>query len=171
MAYSTVNPCLCTPPTTCDTPTTPSCATGECICFCDILILPTDIEAVACGQAGTISLLGQESDTTACGETTPVFTLLGFDGTFFSNAFIDTIDIISSVTLTWVPLEGAPNVTGNIVFQVSCGDLAKIVTVTIGRKNLCLNVVCPDGQICEECTGNCVEDPSGFGNIVVEINE
>lgn len=52
-----------------------------------------------------------------------------------------------------------------ITYRAKCDSsiLSATGTVNICTTNLCQGVVCPDGQECESCTGNCVDTVSDLG--------
>jgi hypothetical protein len=145
----TTNPCFnCCSPTA---PTNP-CPSGDCICFCDIYISPNDDLAVPCGQLGTLDVTTYPKNTEVC-DTTPLkYVLMYSDADFFESAALTEQGV-----LTWTPSVDYTTVSGNLVFKVMCGGLAKLVTVTISRKNPCEDVICAASLSCNQCTGVCVD--------------
>lgn len=143
----TTNPCFSCPGMP---PKKTKCKIGNCICFCDVYISPKDSLAVPCNTRGNLELDTYDKDISVCMGNTAKYALMYFDGSFFTD-----VTLTDDGALTWVPAGGVSQHTGNIIFKLYCGELAKLVTVTIGRKNLCSSVHCPDGMVCDPCTGLC----------------
>jgi hypothetical protein len=139
------------------------CKPGDCICFCDIYISPKADEAVICSQTGTINLFDYPNDTTVCDADLQKYQLMIFDEDFYTSASISENGV-----LTWVPAPNSTTKTGVLVFKILCGDLAKLVTVTIGRKSNCTGVICPSGEYCNDCSGECA--PQTNTNFDLKVN-
>lgn len=154
---ATSNPCFscCNPYSP---PQTSICKAEDCICFCDIYISPKADEAVICGVQGTVDLNDYPNDTEVCGLDTVKYALMYFDAAFFTAAAITEGGV-----LTWTPDGNALTKTGQLVFKVMCGHLARLVTVTIGRRSNCEGVNCPSGMRCNDCSGLCL--PIGALNL------
>ena len=160
---ATTNPCFSCGGTT---PTTKTpCRPGDCLCFCDIYISPKAAEAVICSATGTINLFDYPNDTTVCGNALLKYQLMLFDESFFTSA-----EVSENGVLTWVPSPTSPTKTGNLVFKVLCGDLAKLVTVIIGRKSNCTGVICPPGEYCNDCSGDCIPQTTTNFDLTVVTN-
>lgn len=160
---STTNPCFSCCAGVVTPPNTP-CPPGQCICFCDIYISPKDAVAVPCTVEGSINLTDYPNDTTVCDAALVKFVLMYHDENFFSS-----VTLSEAGSLSWTPAANAPTVTGNLVFKILCGDLAKLVTVTIGRKSNCTGVVCGPDEYCSDCSGNCIPKTTTDFDLTVDI--
>jgi len=160
---ATTNPCFSCPGTV--TTTNYPCVTGECICFCDIYISPKDAVSTTCNVEGTVNLNDYENDTSICGEATVKFNLMYYDTAFYSD-----VSLAEGGVLNWTPASNSPTKTGSIVFKILCGDLAKLVTVTIGRKSNCTGVICQSGEYCNDCSGECVPQTSTNFDLTVTVD-
>lgn len=155
----TTNPCFACPGMP---PKKTTCKQGNCICFCDIYISPKSELAVPCNTQGIIELATYDKDVSVCSGNTINYELMYFEESFYSDVVLDRDGVLS-----WIPASGVLQKTGNIIFKISCGGLSKLVTVTIGRKNVCEGVFCPAGMICDECTGLCKPENCGTGDLTI----
>jgi hypothetical protein len=144
------NCCLCYP-TVCSnpTPTTPRCPAGECL-YLPHLLVGSENSVGPCGETGFIPFADTGLDTTLCGATTPTFSIIS-KSPIFTNVTITS----SGVTFTTTTALSSDSV-GIIEYGVGCGNYSTISSITIILKNLCAGIVCPQGQRCESCSGDCV---------------
>ncbi len=146
------NCCLCYP-TVCS-PTTPKkCPTGNCL-YVPHLLVGSDNSVGPCEEEGLIPFEDTGIDTTLCGNTAPVYTILSHSQ-IFKNVTINSTGINFTTTIA---IEEAS--VGIISYSVSCGKYASTATVTIILKQLCASVICSAGTYCDKCTGTC-EDIEG----------
>lgn len=141
------NPCLC-PGTTTNPPISSGCG-EDCICLCDILIAEED-KPDLCNE-GTIDLENGGHTLTACGESTHYWELVEYDESFFVSISLTLAGELSFRTDT----PGLSIVT----VKFTCGGYSGYTTVTVGGVNPCVGVVCPSGQICNKCSGECIDIP------------
>jgi hypothetical protein len=144
---SFLNPCLCPGQTSSPNPTL-SCG-EECICLCDILIAGED-KPDLCDE-GSINLEEGGHTLTACGESTHYWELHEYNQSFFVSISLTLAGVLTFRTDT----PGLSIVT----VKFTCGDYSGYTTVTVGGVNPCVGVVCPQGQVCNKCTGGCIDTP------------
>ena len=61
---------------------------------------------------------------------------------------------INATQITFEPVNNGTFVA-EIKYLVACGEYSDLGTITIIYNNNCLDVLCPDGGICDPCTGVC----------------
>jgi hypothetical protein len=149
------NCCLCYPKV-CG-PKKPKCPSGNCL-YIPHLLVGSENSVGPCNETGFIPFVDTGIDTTLCGATPPIYTILSHSN-IFTNVSIDSTGINFTTTTS---IEEAS--VGVITYAVSCGANASTATATIILKNLCASVICPAGQFCEKCTGVCEDVP---GSLVV----
>lgn len=108
-----------------------------------------------CGGSGTVDI-GALSDLTAC-TTTVNWGLLSWDTDAFESVSINSSGVLSFTTTTAIELNHFYTFTG----KVTCDDtlLSQFFTVQVSVKNACLTVMCSGDQICNPCTGTCIDPP------------
>lgn len=155
--------CLCYP-TVCS-PTTPTskCPDGNCLRIPHLLV-GSDNSVGPCGETGFIPFAGTGIKTTLCGTTTPTYTILS-NSSIFTNVTIDSTGITFTTTSAV-----SQDSFGVIEYAVSCGKYASTATATIILKNLCASVVCPATQICDRCTGTCVDIDGDIAVSGISVN-
>lgn len=112
--------------------------------------------APPCGGMGVLDL-GVLNDLTVCEGCTPTYTLLSYDSTVFVGMALDA----NTGELTWTTGGANVAIPGNfyeVRYKVECAclNLASQGIVTICIRDLCGTQICPDGEECDPCTGNCV---------------
>lgn len=160
---NTTNPCFCSGTTPIASPKL--CATGNCICFCDVYISPNSDLAVPCLTQGVVNLNEFDRNLDVCSNNSVSYQVMYYEDDFFLSASITRLGV-----LTWTPKNQLGRFSGNLVFKISCGALSKLVTVTIAKKDMCSGVVCPQGYTCDQCTGDC-HPVDGVANIAVQIQK
>lgn len=154
--YQSTNPCLCTPGNPVNPE--PECPDDcNCLKVCSISINANDSRAVGpCAKTGTLNVMLEEfgHDFCACGVNDPRWTVEYYDSTFFV-----TVSITRAGTLTWITKgsEILEQGYGEIILKVCCGTLSYYTTVLVGVKDLCNCPECNDCEICDPCTGLCIE--------------
>lgn len=156
--YQSSNPCICTPS---NVPSEPDCPEEcNCINLCDISVnAQTSNDAVGpCAATGTLDISSESTyghDFCACGADTQQWSIAGYDTEIFISASINK----DTGVLTWVTQgpEALDKQYGNIVIKFVCGTLSTYMTVLIGIKDLCLGVVCDEGEECDPCDSSCIE--------------
>lgn len=158
------NPCSCV---NAIVPVIPVCDEDCCLKACSA-ILPCSEAVGPCGQSGSLEVFSLSHKTTGCvvndSPSALTFSLVSFDPEHFVSASITTGGI-----LTWVT-QGPErkNKYGEIVFRVSCPSdcleetgackpLSSLGTFTVGIKDLCADVICGAGTVCDECSGSCAD--------------
>jgi hypothetical protein len=121
--------------------------------FPNLLVIGDD-SISPCGATGLISFENVNSDIRVCGELPLQYKL--YSNT--SNIIVNSIDE-TGINVTSVNDEALANPIGVVGFIVSCGDVALYVEATIVFTNPCINVICGQGEVCDKCTGNCVQAP------------
>lgn len=163
MHYNTTNPCF----SCCNTPAIPTpCKRLDCICFCDVYISPKSELASICNVQGVVDLKTFSHDVSVCDTTEVKYQLMMFDTEFFTN-----VVVFESGMMEWIPSPTASKVTGNLVFKVYCGELAKLVTMTIGRKSNCIGVSCPIGYSCNDCSGICIPNNEIPVDLTIDVED
>lgn len=146
------NPCSCFSSYTSYTPSTTS-SCDDCIRLGTLLVTGSDA-ADPCGGAGVV--LFDCFCYGGCDDGSVTFTILET-----SPAGAITVDSITKDQMnytTGVDTEGGDRV--EVLFEAVCNDtgLADHGRVIIYLNNLCANVNCTTGQVCDHCTGTCVDD-------------
>lgn len=152
--------CLCYPKV-CTPSTPPKCPSGNCLYIPHLLVGSSD-SVGPCNETGFIPFADTGIDTTLCGNTTPTYSILD-KSNIFTNVTINSTGITFTTTTT---IEEAS--MGVITYAVACGNYASTATVTIIIKNLCASVLCGATQLCDKCTGDCVDIE---GDIIVGDNK
>lgn len=146
------NCCLCYPQV-CSPSKPKTCFSGNCL-YIPHLLVGSDDSVGPCNEEGLIPFADTGIDTTLCGNVAPTYTILSHPN-IFTNVSINSTGI--SFTTTTAIEEAS---VGVITYAVSCSGYASTATATIILKNLCASVICPSGQLCAKCTGDC-EDIAG----------
>lgn len=68
---------------------------------------------------------------------------------------LTSVAINSSTGVLTLSKLGSGYTTQKVVWSATNGTLTDVAELTIEIKNLCSGVICPQGFICNECTGNC----------------
>lgn len=160
--FKSPNPCLCTqaPNTTVPTGTCP--AGSGCFCICNDYISPDSvIAAPPCGSS-SYDLLSISHSFGVCNGNPVVFNVVSFDDGVFTNV------AVTGSTLSWWVKDVPERSLGIVEVKASCGIYGKTFNVSIGVKNLCKYITCPDCYKCNPCTGGC--EKYCESDIAVEIN-
>lgn len=152
--YNTTNPCLCT-----RTPSDPPCPKDcNCLELCDITVNSYDKKAVGpCGKDGFLDLLdpSYSHDFCACGDNERYWSIEYFDKDIFVTASVNSeTGVLSYVTQG---VEALNKIYGKVILKFCCGRLSQYLTVIIGIKDLCDCPSCSDCEICDPCTGDCLD--------------
>ncbi len=155
--------CLCYPTVCTTTPPTSKCPDGNCLRVPHLLV-GAENSVGPCGETGFIPFSGTGLKTTLCGSTTPTFTIV-------SKSDIFTNVTINSTGITFTTTNAVSNDSfGVIEYSVSCAGYASIASATIILKNLCVGVICPATQICDKCTGTCVDIDGDIAVSGISVN-
>ncbi len=114
---------------------------GNCIYAPDMLVAD---QVTACAGSTDIDI---SPVTVTCGDIEPKFTILSYKN-------ITGTPTITEDKITFIPANNdyAP---AEIVYKVACGMLSTSGKVIVVYKNNCLDITCPDIQVCNKCTGIC----------------
>lgn len=128
--------------------------TGNCMVVPDYTVACTELDGYvnSCGDTGTLDLTGIIT-TTECnyGDVT-------YEVTAFSSAF-SSVTVSEGGILTYTTTESAlPNHSYDITVKVKCDGygIEETMVISVCITSLCDGVVCGEGQVCDECTGDCV---------------
>lgn len=145
------------------TPSVPGCS-GECFSAADITIPCVYQGAIdngidPCGGTYNFDLGEHNDNDQACvsgGVPCAVTYQLISYSTHFSNVTLNP-DGTGVATTALSPTVSVPTQLGEIKYRIYCGCNAYSATgsLFICINNLCANQVCPSGQECSPCTGNC----------------
>jgi len=143
--------------TTVDPPSPPCPEECNCLRVCNIVLKGEDSRAVGpCAKTGTLDLTLPEfeHDFCACGNNTPRWSIEEYDTTFFTS-----VTLTRAGVLTWVTKgpETIDKIFGEIVIKVCCGSLEVYSRILIGVKDLCNCPSCNDCELCDPCSGDCIE--------------
>lgn len=116
--------------------------------------------ALPCGGSFIVDV-GAESDLSNC--TTGVNwyilppSLGGYNSDAFESVSINSSGVLVGTTTNAIELNTFYTFTG----KVTCSDtlLSQYFTVKLAVNNICLEVVCGEGLICNPCDGSCIEPP------------
>lgn len=147
MSTAFLNPCLC--PGSPDNPVDELTCGEDCICLCDILI-PEESKPNLCSE-GTLDLETGGHTLTACGESTHYWELVEYDTDFFVSISLSLEGVLTFRTDT-------PGLS-IITVKFTCGQFSGFTTVTVGGINPCVGIVCAEGQVCDKCSGLCIDAP------------
>lgn len=142
-------PCSTTPPKS-------KCPTGNCL-YIPHLLLGSESSVGPCNESALVPFEGMGFNTTLCGETPPVFTLLSHSD-IFKNVIINDNHVQFQTTQ-----EKSTAPFGKIEYAVTCGKYSTTSTITIILKNRCKSIVCSPGFKCNPCDGTCDPLPGALG--------
>lgn len=154
----------CPPGNPCPPP--PKCPTGNCL-YLPHFLIGSENSVGPCNETGFIPFADSGLDTSLCGSTTPVFSIVS-KSNIFKNVTIDS----TGIHFTTTTANGeAP--MGVIEYSVSCGLYSSISSVTIILKNLCVAAICPAGTMCNKCNGLCEPLPGdlSIGKTAISFNK
>lgn len=83
----------------------------------------------------------------ACGGIEPKYTILSYKN-------VTGTPTITENKITFTPANNNYAVA-EIVYKVTCGILSNSGKIIIVYKNNCSDITCPDGKVCNKCTGLC----------------
>jgi hypothetical protein len=140
--------CCCFPSSeSCSTPA--GCDYGPCLVASHILLCEED--SVACNESGHILWENTKISTEVCtGE--PTFTIISHSDNL-TNVNVNSTQLNFSVV---DGINGADERVGKITYRISCDGLSTEGTVTILIKSNCHGVICGNGTVCDDCSGECV---------------
>jgi len=157
MSCTQDNPCSCV--STCN-PSDPPVVTNNCDCLNlpYITVFPDD-SVGPCGQTGTVDF-SDCFDFCACEEEVAVLTVMDIDPPVL------VVNSINTGGMSYTTTEDAePYDKVEVTIKATCTDkddedvlIGDYTTITIWIKDLCKNVLCESGEICNKCTGEC--DPN-----------
>ena len=145
----TYNPCSCVAQTVsvspCHKPST------NCVLAANYTIRCAD--SVQPGGTGQVDV-SEDSVTTICGGVT--WAIVSYDSSFFDSVTISAAGVVEFT----ISATATPASYGEIVYRVDCTDktYGALGTVQVCARNLCLQVTCPSGQVCDPLTGLCEDE-------------
>jgi hypothetical protein len=128
-------------------PACPSCLrAGSAVVACEDSVPP--------GGAGIIDV-SELGEVGTCADPV-LYQIVGFDDSFSSV----TINASGVISFTFTP-EAIPGTFPEIRFKIICPDtiFSSVGRVLVCVQNLCIFVVCPEGEFCNPETGVCEEIP------------
>ena len=146
-----IYPCRCgVPPIIVD----PGSSCDDCLKIYSIRI-PCDTGPIpGGGEDGTVVIdLSEYNDITACGEGGGTYILFSWDEDFF-----DSVDVTDEGIVTLVTSSSFDSrVESEVEIRFSCSDtnLSGFGSIFVCKKDLCAGVTCPEGQTCNQLTGEC----------------
>lgn len=150
-------PCSCSP---CSEPgcvSVPNCPSGNCLRVASLIVYANN-SVLPCGSSATVDI-GAESDFENCDGTIDWYILPstqgGYDSDAFTDVSIDSDGVLSLTTTNATLLNTFYSFIGKVVCEDS--GLSQYFTVKFSVKNACLTIVCPEGEVCDACTGTCGE--------------
>ncbi len=146
--------CLCRA-TTVEPPVVNSC--DNCFYIPNLILMSNDSVA-PCGETGEVNIL-ENAKINVCSMSptgTPLcpltYQIISYGNGFFGSPSI-TNGILSFTGDNSLKIGKYTDVT--IKVSCSCKNLSTFVNIKIGFKDMCKNVVCANGSICNACSGEC----------------
>ena len=147
------------------TTTSPTCVVcGDCLIAPDIILFGNN-SVTPCGNTGTYTIEITESNCFCTGGYS--FDIISSDTAFdvisLSNAGVLSFSFDQNATLL--------GMSYNIVYKLTCLDplRASFGTVQILANDICSTLICPAGQECDPCTGNCTASATAI-DLATTIN-
>lgn len=150
MPFVSTNPCICPQSTNPDTPNTPS----ECLRFCDTIISDGGLP---CGQESTVNI-SEGANTSICDGDSVGYSVVDFDDSMIVTASIDNAGMLTFRT-TGSTVAGK---YAEFTIKICCGIYEAYGKVFVGIQDLCNCPTCQDCEVCDPCTGLCVESLNEF---------
>lgn len=157
---TTPNPCRCLGirtyvPASCPAPNEECCLTA-----CNGLVKCED-SVGPCGAVGTYDLTDLENNITGCADGTIVYRLNSYNIDIFASVVISTAGLITFTTKDADTAGKYGDISYKVICKTreecaDCGELGANGIVTVGVKDLCLAHSCEQGEVCDACTGGCV---------------
>ena len=141
-------------------PCPPKSNCGDCLKYCEIIIDKNDELAPApCGVLGQFDLLSDRfvNNLCACSVEDVKFSVLNYDNNFVSA------EINGSELSFRTAGSESVNKFGCITLEICCGQYTTYTNVYIQIKDLCICPNCNDCEVCDPCTGECIDSDVRLG--------
>lgn len=142
---------------------TKRCTQFDCI-FAPHMLLHGDLSVNQCDDSTSVLWDEDCLDDCGCGTVTPTFKLISHTPNL-KNVTVSQTGITFTSNKQSTGSTAETSMVAEVIYKMSCKRLSTRGSLTIVFNNPCINVDCPIGYVCDECTGDCVVGQTNINSI------